>query len=121
MKFCRIKFIVFLFFSHSTDAEKIKLQSMSHFYNSITLLGEFYNRLHHKSQPVLIIGRSLIEVLTKELKIESAMCTNDPMHVFSVQFARLLLTQVSVAFLNAYHFANFHTETSKFSHFQSIR
>lgn len=69
---------------------------MSHFYNSITLLGEFYNRLHQKSQPVLIIGRSLFELLAKELKNESAKCTNDPTHVFNVQFARLLLTQVSV-------------------------
>lgn len=69
---------------------------MSHFYNSITLLGEFYNRLHQKSHPVLIIGRSLIELLTKELKNECAKCTNDPKHVFNVQFARLLLTQVSV-------------------------
>lgn len=69
---------------------------MGHFYNSITLLGEFYNRMHQKSHPVLIIGRSLFEMLAKELKTESAKCTNDPTHVFSVQFARLLLTQVSV-------------------------
>lgn len=67
---------------------------MGHFYNSITLLGEFYNRLHQKSHPVLIIGRSLFELLAKELKNESAKCTNDPTHVFNVQFARLLLTQV---------------------------
>lgn len=69
---------------------------MAHFYNSITLLGEFYNRMHQKSHPVLIIGRSLFELLAKELRIESAKCTNDPTHVFSVQFARLLLTQVSL-------------------------
>lgn len=73
---------------------------MSRFYNSITLLGEFYNRLHQKSHPVLIIGRSLFELLSKELKSECAKCTNDPMHVFSVQFARLLLTQVSANILS---------------------
>lgn len=66
-----------------------------HFYNSITLLGEFYHRLYKKQQPVLVIGRSLLEILTKELRNETKKCTNDPIHVFDVQFARLLLTQVS--------------------------
>ncbi|XP_055307152.1 myb-like protein D isoform X2 [Sitodiplosis mosellana] len=79
-----------------SNAEKLKTLSMDHFYNSITLLGEFYNRLHQKSHPVLIIGRSLFELLTKELKSESAKCTNDPTHVFNVQFSRLLLTQVTL-------------------------
>lgn len=77
-----------------TDIDKLKLESMDHFYNSITLLGEFYNRMHQKSHPVLIIGRSLFELLAKELKTESTKCINDPTHVFNVQFARLLLTQV---------------------------
>lgn len=93
-----IDFILIRIIVSLVDAEKLKSESMGNFYNSITLLGEFYNRLHQKSHPVLIIGRSLFELLTKELKNECAQCTNDPMHVFNVQFARLLLTQVSVSF-----------------------
>lgn len=75
-----------------------------HFYNSITLLGEFYHRLYKKQQPVLVIGRSLLEILTKELRNETKKCTNDPIHVFDVQFARLLLTQVSF-FIVAFRFS----------------
>lgn len=89
--------IQIIFHPHSKiDVEKLKSLSMAHFYNSITLLGEFYNRLYQKSHPVVIIGRSLFELLAKELRSELAKCTNDPTHVFSVHFARLLLTQVSV-------------------------
>lgn len=78
-----------------SDAEKLKLENTSHFYNSITLLGEFYNRLHQKAHPILIIGRSLFDLLAKELRSECAKCIDDPTHVFNVQFARLVLTQVS--------------------------
>lgn len=88
-------FFCFCFFAFPfSDADKLK--SEGRFYNSITLLGEFYNRLHQKSYPVLILGRSLFELLARELKNESTNCTNDPMHVFNVQFARLLLTQVTL-------------------------
>lgn len=77
------------------DAEKLKSDNINHFYNSITLLGEFYNRLHKKAHPVVIIGRSLFELLTKELQSETLKCASDEKHLFDVQFARLILTQVS--------------------------
>lgn len=57
-------------------------------------MGEFYNRMYKKSSPALIIGRSLFELLTKELRNETLKCSNDSTFVFSVRFARLLLTQV---------------------------
>lgn len=57
-------------------------------------MGEFYNRMYKKSNPALVIGRSLIELLTRELRSETLKCTNDSKYVFNVQFARLLLTQV---------------------------
>lgn len=57
-------------------------------------MGEFYNRMYKKSNPALVIGRSLFELLTKELRNETSKCLNDSAFVFSVQFARLLLTQV---------------------------
>lgn len=83
-------------FATRTDAEKLKAHNVMHFYNSITLLGEFYHRLHKKAQPVGVVGRSLFDLLAKEVRNETTNCTNDPSIAFDVQFARLLLTQVRV-------------------------
>lgn len=77
------------------DADKLKAQNITHFYNSITLLGEFYHRLNKKSQPVGVVGRSLFDLLAKEVRNVTINCTNDPAYTFEVEFARLLLTQVS--------------------------
>lgn len=76
------------------DAENLKAKNMEHFYNSVYLLGEFYNRLHQKAHPILIMGKSLFELLTKHLRKELADCKNDATYSFDVRFARLLLAQV---------------------------
>lgn len=85
-----------------SDADKMKTENVDRFYNSITLMGEFYNRMYKKSNPTLVIGRSLFELLTKELRNETSKCSNDSTFVFSVQFARLLLTQVRHCVGNSY-------------------
>lgn len=77
------------------DADNLRTNNIDNFYNSITLLGEFYNRLHQKTHPILIMGVSLFEVLTKQLRREIEECKKDSTHVFDVQFARLILAQVS--------------------------
>ena len=76
------------------DAEHLKVTNIEHFYNSITLLGEFYNHLHQKTHPILIMGSSLFKILTKQLQNEFIECTNDETHVLDVAFTRLLLAQV---------------------------
>lgn len=77
------------------DADNLQAKNIESFYNSVTLLGEFYNRLHQKQHPILIMGSSLFEVLTKQLRCEIEECKNNEKHVFDVQFARLILAQVS--------------------------
>lgn len=90
-------FLLFLplFLLHFSDADNLRDNNVELFYNSITLLGEFYNRLHQKTHPILIMGSSLFELLTKQLRREIDECTKDSAHVFDVQFSRLILAQVS--------------------------
>lgn len=76
------------------DADHLKAKNIEHFYNSVYLLGEFYHRLHQKAHPILIMGKSLFELLTKQLRKELASCTTDANYTFDVRFARLLLAQV---------------------------
>lgn len=76
------------------DAENLKVKNVEHFYNSVYLLGEFYNRLHQKAHPILIMGKSLFELLTKQLRKEFTNCIKDANYAFDVRFARLLLAQV---------------------------
>lgn len=78
-----------------SDAENLKEKKMEYFYNSVSLLGEFYSRLHQKTRPILIMGKSLLEILTKHVQKELTNCKNDIVHVFDVRFARLILAQVS--------------------------
>lgn len=85
---------IFFLFSNDLDAENLKAKNIEHFYNSVYLLGEFYNRLHQKAHPILIMGKSLFELLTKQLRKEFARCTSDGDYAFDVRFARLLLAQV---------------------------
>lgn len=97
----------FFFFSplgsnYIVDAENLKAKNIEHFYNSVYLLGEFYNRLHQKAHPILIMGKSLFELLTKQLRKELTNCTNDAAYTFDVRFARLLLAQVC---LNRFNFS----------------
>lgn len=70
---------------------------MDHFYNSVTLLGEFYHRLYKETHPIIIMGSSLLELLTKHIQEELEYCAQDASHTIDVNFARLILSQVPAA------------------------
>lgn len=57
-------------------------------------MGEFYHRLHKETHPILIMGTSLLELLTKHLQVELDLCARDAARTIDVHFARLVLTQV---------------------------
>lgn len=88
-----------------SDAENLKSKDIEQYYNSVNLLGEFYNRLRQKSQPILIMGESLFEILTKQIRTETETVLSDPNREFDVRFARLVLAQVTLngALARPYH------------------
>lgn len=73
------------------DASKYKAENIDKFYNSITLLGECYNKMRLSSGiPIMILGVSLINVLKSE--VDEVLNSNDS--VISEKLANLVLTQV---------------------------
>lgn len=74
----------------------LKQRNLDHFYNSVALLGEFYNRLYKETHPILIMGQSLLGILTQHLHDELEACRQDNIHTIDDNFARLLLSQVGV-------------------------
>lgn len=78
------------------NAPAIKLKNPNHFYNSITLLGEYYNRSRIADSPVKILGQSLWQLLMQQLQAETDKCLREPDHVLDVKFSKLILTQISL-------------------------
>lgn len=76
------------------DADNFKLQNPTKFYNSITLLGEYYHRARIADKPVKILGQSLLQLLTEQLQLELARIAKEPQHVIDAQFSKLIVTQV---------------------------
>jgi hypothetical protein len=72
---------------------------MSKFYNSIRLLGEFYNKARiSNGNPINILSTSLLNLLNVELEKE----LKNVCHFKNDQFSELLLGQVSYIFINYY-------------------
>ena len=76
-----------------TGAEQYKRSDVQTFYNSIYLLGEFYNKAKlANGMPINIMGTSLLDLLTSELKHELKAIDKLSDDVFS----KLILTQVTI-------------------------
>lgn len=74
-----------------TGAEQYKRSDVQTFYNSVYLLGEFYNKAKlANGMPINIMGTSLLDLLTTELKQELKAINKLSDDVFS----KLILTQV---------------------------
>jgi hypothetical protein len=73
------------------NADNYKRDDISKFYNSIRLLGEFFNKSRLKNgQPINILGQSLLSCLNVELEKELRTIS----HFKSDEFSKLLLSQV---------------------------
>lgn len=78
-------------------ADKFKRDDMSKFYNSIRLLGEFYNKARiSNGNPINILSTSLLNLLNVELEKE----LKNVLHFKNDQFSELLLGQVSIQYTN---------------------
>lgn len=74
-----------------TGVEQYKRSDVQTFYNSVYLLGEFYNKAKlANGTPINIMGTSLLDLLTTELKHELKAINKLSDDVFS----KLILTQV---------------------------
>lgn len=82
------------------DADKLKRENTEYFFNSIALLGEYYNRAKlPNGTPIHILGQKLFELLNKEFvdELQSG--------IINTKFAKLILTQTT---LNALLIGNNH-------------
>lgn len=74
------------------NADNYKRDDVTKFYNSIKLLGEFFNKSRTANgQPINILGQSLLSCLNVELEKELRTIS----HFKSDEFSKLILTQVS--------------------------
>lgn len=81
------------------DADNIKENNLNHFYNSITLLGEYYHRTRtSNNQPITVLGQALLDLLIKELIISLQRYSTDSNFNIDPKFAKLILTQVCKCF-----------------------
>lgn len=78
------------------DADTLKQRDPVHFYNSVTLHGEYYNRARIGSSPVSILGQTLMQLLTDQLRNEITQHLADHRHVVDQRFAHLILTQITL-------------------------
>ncbi|XP_058123310.1 mucin-2 [Anopheles coustani] len=80
--------------------ERLKQSDPQRFYNSVTLLGEYYNRKKVlNGRRINILGQSLLLLLTSELEQEitkSAATQQQPPHQMDAEFAKLLLEQITL-------------------------
>lgn len=73
-------------------ADKFKRDDMNKFYNSIRLLGEYYNKARISNGiPINILATSLLNLLNVEMEKE----LKNSLHFKNDQFCELLLDQVS--------------------------
>lgn len=71
------------------NADAYRQHDKNRLYNSITLLGEYYNRVRLANHaPITILGDSLLTLLTREI--------NDVSVVMSTRLARLVLSQITL-------------------------
>lgn len=81
--------------SFRIDVDQLKQRNPVHFYNSVTLLGEYYNRVRIAGCPVNILGQSLMQLLADQLHDDIDKHLVDAGHTLDERFANLILTQVS--------------------------
>lgn len=73
------------------NADNFKRDNMQKFYNSIKLLGEYFNKARlQNGVPINIIGQSLLNLLNVELEKE----VRNICHLKNDHFAKLVLSQV---------------------------
>ncbi|XP_058838569.1 uncharacterized protein LOC131694140 [Topomyia yanbarensis] len=79
------------------NIEALKRDSIGKFYNSVTLLGEYYHRKKFANgKRILILGQSLLLLLTTELEKEIKMCEENESHTIDPEFAKVILSQVTL-------------------------
>lgn len=77
--------------------DELKREGLSRFYNSVTLLGEYYNRKRFvNGKRILILGQSLLLLLTTELEKEIKKCEETSGHTIDPDFAKLILSQITL-------------------------
>ncbi|XP_055621465.1 uncharacterized protein LOC129765314 isoform X2 [Toxorhynchites rutilus septentrionalis] len=77
--------------------EQLKNGDVGKFYNSVTLLGEYYNRKKFANgKRILILGQSLLLLLTTELEKEIKRCEETAGYTIDSEFAKLILSQVTL-------------------------
>ena len=79
------------------NADNFKRDHMEKFYNSIKLLGEYFNKARlSNGVPINIIGQSLLNLINVELEKE----LRNICHLKNDDFARLVLSQVRIFYAN---------------------
>ncbi|XP_053665854.1 uncharacterized protein LOC128714997 [Anopheles marshallii] len=78
--------------------ERLKQEDVHRFYNSVTLLGEYYNRKRVAfGKRIHILGQSLLLLLTSELEQEINKSYRQPAtYRLDSEFAKLVLTQITL-------------------------
>lgn len=78
------------------DADVLRTDKIKQFYNSLTLLGEYYNRCRINNGPVGVLGCALFELLLKQLETLTQKSLLDGSFMIDEEFAKLILTQVTL-------------------------
>uniref|UniRef100_A0A182N9G4 Uncharacterized protein n=1 Tax=Anopheles dirus TaxID=7168 RepID=A0A182N9G4_9DIPT len=79
--------------------DRLKREDVRRFYNSVTLLGEYYNRKKVAlGNRINILGQSLLLLLTSEVELEINRSCQQPSgtYRFDPEFAKLLLAQITL-------------------------
>lgn len=79
-----------------TNADVLRNERIKQFYNSLTLLGEYYNRCRINNAPVSVLGCALFELLLKQLETVTQKALDDPSYTIDEEFAKLVLTQITL-------------------------
>lgn len=74
----------------------LRSERVNQFYNSLTLLGEYYNRCRINNAPVSVLGCALFELLVKQLETVTQKAIDDPSYTIDEEFAKLVLTQITL-------------------------
>ncbi|XP_053674645.1 uncharacterized protein LOC128724948 [Anopheles nili] len=78
-------------------AKALKQQNVQRFYNSVTLLGNYYNRkMVALGSRIAILGESLMSLLNSELEAEIDKACHNPGHRIDPDFTKLLLSQITL-------------------------
>lgn len=97
----------FTFFTMA-DAEHYKRDDVNKFYNSIKLLGEYFNKARNSNgSPINILGQSLLNLLNLELEKELKTLfhfKNDSFSELILTQVRLMLTSFILSVLNAVYY-----------------